>query len=304
MKILILAGGTGSSKLIRGLSSFSEDFTVIANVGDNIWMHGLYVCPDLDTAMYALAGILDSKKNWGVSQDSFNTLDQLGRLGEQNWFKLGDRDLATHILRSELLKRGLGLTQVTETLTARLGVRRRLLPPTDDHVETHVVTPSGELHLQEFWVRDGGRDEVREVRYEGIARARATDEAVNAILETDRIIFCPANPVTSIMPILGTPGIREALMNTNAVKVALSPFMGERPFSGPADKFMRSLGMPATSVSLARLYLGMVDSIVIDASDERMKSSVERLGVRCTVAPTAMTDQAAQARIARLMVEV
>ena len=304
MKVLLLAGGTGSSKLIRGFLSFAEDFSVVANIGDNIWMHGLYVCPDLDIAMYTLAGILDSTKNWGVDHDSFSTLDQLGRLGEQSWFKLGDRDLATHILRTELLKRGLGLTQVTEALASRLGIRQRLLPPTDDHVETHVVTPSGELHLQEFWVRDSGREEVREVRYEGIGRARATSQVISAIMETDRIIFCPANPVTSIMPILGISGIREALSKTDATKIALSPFLGQRPFSGPADKFMRSIGMQATSVSLAQLYKGIVDRIVIDVSDAGMKSDVENLGILCTVAPTALIDHEAQTKIARLLVDV
>ena len=304
MKILLLAGGTGSSKLIRGFSSFSRDFSVMANVGDNVWMQGLYICPDLDIAMYSLAGILDPAKNWGVVQDSYAAVEQLGRLGEQTWFRLGDRDLATHILRTELLRKGRSLTQVTRTLTARLGVQQVLIPPTDEHVETRVVTSSGEYHLQEFWVRDGGKEEVTKVKYEGIEGAHPTKEALMAIEETDRIIFCPANPVTSIMPILSIPGFREALMKTSAVKVALSPFVGDRPYSGPADKLMRSLGMAANSVSLSRLYEGVVDRLVIDPADEKMKGDIGRLGLRCTIAPTAMTDLAGQARVARLLVEV
>jgi LPPG:FO 2-phospho-L-lactate transferase len=207
-------------------------------------------------------------------------------------------------LRTELLKQGLGLTQVTEALTSRLGIRQVLLPPTDDHVETHVVTPSGELHLQEFWVRDAGRDEVRGVRYEGIEKARATSRAVEAILATDRIIFCPANPVTSIMPILNIPGIRQALVKTAAVRVALSPFVGDRPFSGPAGKFMSALGMESSSVALTELYKGMVDRIVIDSSDEQLKGTIEARGVRCTVAPTAMPDEAAKTAVARLLLQV
>ncbi len=304
MKIVLLAGGTGSSKLIRGLSSFTEDFTVIANVGDNIWLHGLYICPDLDIAMYALAGILDRSKSWGVAGDSFAVLGQLAKLGEENWFNLGDRDLATHILRTELLKQGLSLTQATRKLSMKLGVRQRLLPPTDDHVETHILTSSGELHLQEFWVRDGGREEVAGVRYHGMEEARATPEALSSLASADRIIFCPANPVSSIMPILSTPGIREALVKSKAVKVALSPFQGDQPFSGPAAKFMRSLKMEATSLSLARLYLGAVDRFVIDRRDELMKGEIEEIGVRCSVTETAMTDPGSETRIARLLVEV
>jgi LPPG:FO 2-phospho-L-lactate transferase len=302
-KVLLLAGGTGSSKLIRGFQPFLEDFAVIANVGDNVWMHGLYVCPDLDIAMYTLAGMLDLTKGWGVDRDSYSVLGQLGRLGEQSWFTLGDRDLATHILRTELLGKGMRLTQVTALLSARLRVRQGLLPPTDDHVETRVITPSGDLHLQEFWVRDHGAEDIKSVGYAGIEKAGATREAIGAILDTDRIILCPANPVTSIMPILKTPGIREALLKTGATRIALSPFVGDRPFSGPAGKFMSALGMESNSVSLARLYRGVVDRLVIDSSDERMKGSIEREGLGCTLASTAMNDQGAQTRVARLLLE-
>jgi LPPG:FO 2-phospho-L-lactate transferase len=304
LKVLLLAGGTGSSKLIRGLMPLLEDFSVIANVGDNVRMHGLYVCPDLDIAMYTLAGIIDQSKNWGVERDSYSVLEQLGRLGEQRWFTLGDRDLATHILRTELLGKGMRLTQVTKILSAKLGVRHLLLPPTDDHVETRVITATGDLHLQEFWVRDRGADEVQMIRYDGIEKARATTEVVESILDTDRIIFCPANPVTSIMPILNIPGIRQALVKTAAVRVALSPFVGDRPFSGPAGKFMSALGMESSSVALTELYKGMVDRIVIDSSDEQLKGTIEARGVRCTVAPTAMPDEAAKTAVARLLLQV
>ncbi len=303
MKVVALAGGTGSAKLLRGLSALGVELTVVGNVGDNIWMHGLYVCPDLDIAMYTLAGVENRRLGWGLEGDTFRALAQLGRMGESTWFSLGDMDLAISVLRTKLLREGRALTAVTEKLRRALGVRQRLLPISDEPVETRIVTPAGELHLQEFWVRERGRPTVKGVKYAGSSRARPTKEVEAAIADADRIVLCPANPVTSIGPMLAVQGFPELLARAGGRVSSLSPLVGRTPFSGPAGKLMKAVGLRADSVGAAERYSGFLDSMIIHERDASLVSAIEKLGIVCRLSNTKMSGPRDERRLAKELLE-
>ncbi len=303
MKVVLLAGGTGSAKLIRGFKNLPVDLTVVSNVGDNFWTYGVYVCPDIDVATYALAGTGDREKGWGIAGDTFHVLSRLSELGTETWFKLGDADLAVCLARTELLRRGKTLTEATVAVCGALGVRAAVLPASDHPIETHVVTPRGVLHLQEFWVRDRGRPRVLDVRYGGARRASPTKEVTSAISEADRIVICPANPVTSIGPMLAVPGFSRLLSMAPGRKVALSPMDGAGPFSGPAGKFLKAKGVRQDSVGVASLYARFVDSIVVSASDSGMGGSIRGLGVECHLTRTKISGPKDELRLAKELIE-
>jgi LPPG:FO 2-phospho-L-lactate transferase len=298
MKVVLLAGGTGSSKLLRGVRSLGVDMTVVANVGDNAWVYGAYVCPDVDIACYALAGISDRAKGWGIRGDSFQMLSLLARAGAETWFRLGDRDLANCLARTQMLREGRTLTEATEALADRLGVGCAVLPACDEPVQTMVSTPRGELGLQEFWVREKGRPRVLGVRYIGADRARPPARVREAVRMADVVVVCPANPVTSIGPTLAVPGYSELLRSARRV-VALSPMVGDRPFSGPAGKLMRATGVPPSSMGVAKLYSEFADALVIAGQDRGMARGIRRLGLDCVTADIRMGSASDEARVAR-----
>ncbi len=303
MRVVALAGGTGSAKLLRGLSDELGQFTVIANPGDNVWMYGLYICPDIDIAMYTLAGIANRKKGWGIEGDTFAALRQLKAFGEQTWFELGDMDMATCLFRTELLKRGETLTQVTKRLCRWLGVRQDVIPPTDNHVETHIITRQGEMHLQEYWVKRRGRPKSLGVKYLGANTAKVTREARDAILGADKIIICPGNPITSILPILAVGDFRRVLKNSNAYRVALSPMFGRGAFGGPAPALMRASEFEPTSLGVAKLYSDVIDEVVVHDRDGGMKGRIEALGMRCRETNTLMRNRGEERRVASILIE-
>ncbi len=291
---------------MRGLQGLAK-FTVVANVADNAWFHGLYVCPDIDTVTYTLAGLADEAKGWGLAGDTFRALEQLKRLGSAGtWFRLGDLDLATHIFRTEQMSKGKSLTEVTAMIARGLGVLDwRVLPATDEHVETRILTvEKGELHLQEFWVREGGNPGVMGVRYKGAERARATKSVLETLESADRMVIPPANPITSIMPIAAIHGIGTVLSKSKARRVAISPMIGGRAVSGPAAKLMIAKGLEPTSAGVARLYGGMVDVLIIDEEDRAQSREIEKRGISCVCAPTLMRSSADEARLAKLALEV
>jgi LPPG:FO 2-phospho-L-lactate transferase len=301
VRVVALAGGTGSAKLLPGLSAESDDLTVIANVGDNYTVHGLLVCPDIDIAMYTLAGVADRKKGWGVEGDTFRTLAHLARIRQDTWFKLGDADLSTHIVRTEQVRQGRTLTQVTKALCEGWGAQESVLPSTDDPAETWVKTPSGSLHLQEFWVRFRGRPKVTGVEYRGAAKARPTKEVARAVSRADVIVICPGNPVTSIGPILAIGGMKRLLADSSARRVALTPMLGSAPFSGPAGKMMTAVGASPDSAGVAGLLAGVADSIYIDRADDGLRARVERSGVSCKLTDARIEGPKDSRRIAREM---
>jgi LPPG:FO 2-phospho-L-lactate transferase len=301
LKVLALAGGVGGAKLAAGLEAVLPpgDLTVVVNTADDFDLWGLHVCPDLDTMMYTLAGIANPETGWGIEDESFAVLDMLARYGEDTWFKLGDRDLATHVLRTSRLRAGDPLTRITADLSGALGVKSDILPMCDEPVATILETPDGPLEFQEYFVRRGQRDEVLGVELRGIEDARPTDAVLGALAGADLVIFCPSNPVVSIGPILAVPGMRKALLSSSAPKIAVSPIVGGRALKGPADKMLDSLGHEVSSAGVARMYEGLVDGMIIDRADERERPDIEALGMRVLATDAVMHDAHDRARLAR-----
>jgi LPPG:FO 2-phospho-L-lactate transferase len=302
LKVVALAGGTGSAKLLRGLSRLPVDLTVVANVGDNAWFYGVYVCPDVDISCYTLAAIADGARGWGIEGDTFDTMGRLSVLGVETWFRLGDRDLATCLARTQLLRNGHDLTSATDMIRRRLGAKSPVLPACDEPVRTMVSTPKGELDIQEFWVRDHGRPAATGVSYWGAERAHPTEEVSRALKSADLLVVCPANPVSSIGPMLAVPGFTR-LLSAPKRRVALSPMAGGAPFSGPAGKLMRATGARVDSLGVAKIYSSFLDEIVISAVDERLRGLIEEEGVRCRLTDTLMRTPADELRLAKEVLE-
>jgi LPPG:FO 2-phospho-L-lactate transferase len=300
MKVVALAGGVGGAKLAAGLQDAlpAGDLTVVVNTADDFDLWGLHICPDIDTVMYTLAGIANPETGWGIAGESFESLNMLGRYGEDTWFKLGDRDLATHTLRTHRLSSGETLTKVTTELADALGVQSALLPMSDDPVSTVLDTPEGRLEFQEYFVRRGQRDEVLGVELRGIEDARPSKEVLAAISGADAIVICPSNPVVSVGPILGLPGLRKALASSSAPKVAVSPIVGGRALKGPADKMLLSLGHEVSATGVAAMYEDLVDGMVVDKIDERERAGIEAMGMRVLVTDSVMRGAKDRARLA------
>jgi LPPG:FO 2-phospho-L-lactate transferase len=303
--IVALAGGTGASKLLRGLAAVvdPERLLIVGNTGDDLEYWGLHISPDLDSVMYALAGLLDPTRGWGVRDDTFQCRAAMGRLGRDSWFGLGDRDLATHLARTDLLRRGASLSAATRALVAALGVRARLLPMTDDRVRTRILTPEGWLDFQEFFVREKAQPEVRRVAYEGAGAARPAPGLLAGIRQAEAVVVCCSNPVTSIGPILAVPGIVEALVTTPAPVVAVSPIIGDAPVSGPAGRLLAARGLPVSAVSVATLYSPWLDALVVDRRDAAQAPELTARGVRPVVGEALMADSESEKRLARLVVD-
>jgi len=269
-RVVALAGGVGGAKLALGLSRIlpPDRLTVIGNVADDFELYGLHISPDLDTLMYTLAGIANPATGWGVAGDTRGMLDMLRRYGEEAWFWLGDRDVATHLLRTHWLAQGIRLTEITHRLASALGVQHRLLPVTDDQVATMVDTvEKGTLGFQEYFVRWRWQPTAQRVWFRGIEHARMTEEVAVALREARLLVFCPSNPVLSIEPILAVPGVRDALKARRGPCVAISPFVAGKAVKGPASKLMPELGLGISPDGLLRYYAGLLDGLVIDESD-------------------------------------
>ena len=301
MRVCALAGGVGGAKLSAGLQDALApgDLSVVVNTADDFDPWGLRVCPDLDTVMYTLAGVANPETGWGLAGESFAFLEALAGYGEDAWFKLGDRDLATHVLRTRKLREGETLTGATESLARALGVPGRILPMCDEKVSTMLKTPAGLLEFQEYFVRRRQRDEVLGVDLVGIEAARPTGAVLEAVSEADVIVFCPSNPVVSLGPILSVPGMRDALAAATAPKVAVSPIVGGKALKGPADRMLSSLGHEVSSAGVAALYEGLLDGMVVDRADEGQRGKIEELGMRVLATDAVMHDPPDRARLAR-----
>ncbi len=305
MRVVALAGGVGGAKLAHGLQQVLApgELTVVVNTADDVERHGLLVCPDHDTVLYTLAGLADRERGWGLAGETWSALDQLGRLGEETWFALGDRDLALHIVRTARVRAGARLTEVALDVGARLGVPSRILPATDDRLRTRVRTPDGWLDFQDYFVRLRSRPTVLEVAIDGAAEARPSPEVLDALAGTERIVICPSNPAVSIGPILAIAGMRaalEAVRRRGVPIVAVSPIVAGRALRGPADRMLVSLGGQASVVEIARRYAGLAEVLLIDEADADLAGAVASAGVRPVVAQTVMTDDAGRAALARV----
>lgn len=265
--MIVLSGGTGTPKLILGLRRLipDEEITVIVNTAEDIMISGNLVSPDVDTVLYLFSGHLDDAKWWGVRNDSFNTHNALKKLGINENLKIGDADRATHIMRSEIMRKGVSLTKATAQLSHSLKVRAKVLPMCDEKVDTMITTPQGKMHFQDFWVGAHGEPDVIDVKLNGIEKANATKEVRKAIGSDDRVLIGPSNPITSIGPILGVKGMRKLLSENNVI--AVSPIIGDAPVSGPAGKLMIARGYPVSSKGVAQCYGDILDLMVIDERD-------------------------------------
>ena len=305
MRVCALAGGVGGAKLSAGLQEALApgDLSVVVNTADDFDPWGLRVCPDLDTVMYTLAGVANPETGWGLAGESFAFLEALAGYGEDAWFKLGDRDLATHVLRTQKLREGETLTGATESLARALGLPGPILPMCDEEVSTMLKTPAGLLEFQEYFVRRRQRDEVLGVDLVGIEASRPTGAVLEAVSGADVIVFCPSNPVVSLGPILSVPGMRDALAAATAPKVAVSPIVGGKALKGPADRMLRSLGHEVSSAGVAALYEGLLDGMVVDRADEGQRGDIEALGMRVLSTDAVMHDPPDRARLAREVLE-
>ncbi len=299
--ITALAGGVGAARFLQGLARIvpERDVTAIVNTGDDIELYGLHISPDLDIVVYTLAGIVDEERGWGVRGDTFHCLETLLKYGHETWFKLGDKDLATHIHRTYLLRSGLSLSEATERLCQTLGLKVKILPMTNDRFETIIMTDKGTMHFQEYLVKRRAQDEVTDVIFEGAEKAQPAPGVIDSILNADTVIVCPSNPVVSIGTILSVKNIKAALKKTEAKAVAISPIVGGRPVKGPADKLMRGLGLEVSAYSVARLYQEFLDIFVLDCVDRAEKERIEGLGLRVIVTNTLMKSIEDKVRLAK-----
>ncbi len=287
--IVALAGGVGGARLARGLAQIAgPGLSVVVNTGDDFDHLGLRICPDLDTVTYTLAGIANPHTGWGIEGETWNFMAQNTALGEADWFRLGDRDLATHVLRTRLLREGRTLSEVTAQLAARFGIAASILPMSDAPVRTKVATVEGELDFQDYFVRRQCNIAISGLRFDGAAEAEATPEVASALDRAQAIIFCPSNPYVSIDPILAVGGIRSRLERRGVPRVAVSPIIGGKAVKGPAAKMMAELGYEVSSLSVARKYAGFIDAMVIDREDAGLAPAIEALGLRVLTTQTLM----------------
>ncbi len=313
MKVVALAGGIGAGKFLRGLVRVvpGDDLTVIVNVADDYDVHGLRVSPDPDSVTYWLGGVFDRERGWGRREETFRTTQELRARGaEQSWFNLGDLDLATHLMRTDLLARGATMSQVTARIATHFGVTARLLPATDDRIATRIdaVDPStGEeldLHFQEYWVARHAADHVKGVRYEGAASARPAPGVVDALARADAVVLCPSNPVVSIGPILAVPGIRAAAVSRRPVVAGVSGIVGGAPVSGMADRLMPAVGLEVTAAGAAAAYTDLLGGWVLDEVDRDLEPRVAASGIRTAVTDTLMTDDDRAEALARVALDL
>ena len=303
MKITVLCGGVGGSKLVLGLhSEFPRDeLTIVANTGDDLTILGLHVSPDVDTIMYTLAGVSNQETGWGLEFDTFQMLTALSTYGQDSWFRLGDRDMTTHLVRTHAMANGASLTDVTAILARALGVTRTVLPMTHDVVATKVRTARGWLSFQEYFVKYGHADTPLEVRHEGAEFAAPTPQVIAALTDSDLVVIAPSNPVVSIGPILALPGIVQALDRSPAPKIAVSPFIDNRSITGPADLLMGAVGREPGSTGLLSLYGSWLDVLIVNDGDIADVAANKRPILKAT--DTLMPDLAAKRRLARFVVD-
>ncbi len=316
-RIAVLAGGYGGAKLSHGMALASAtrvaggadpiELSVIVNTGDDLELHGLSVSPDLDTVMYTLAGLANDETGWGLRDETWSTSAMLRRLGAETWFGLGDRDMATHVRRTQGLREGRRLTEVTGELAQRLDVPARLLPMTDDPVHTEIRTPDGWLEFQDYFVRRGQKDMVLEIRRRGIEAARPTPEVLSTIAAAQLIVFAPSNPFVSLGTILAVPGLLDALMAASAPIVAVSPVVGGVALRGPAARMLESLGGRASAAGVVEHYRGhypdLVDVFVLDTTDSEEAETLRTTGVSIDVRDTVMRTYADRERLATEIIE-
>jgi LPPG:FO 2-phospho-L-lactate transferase len=298
VKVVLLSGGGGGARFARGLDGVLApgELTVVGNVGDDLEILGLHVSPDLDSLLYTLGGLIDSERGWGRADETWSALESVSSWGGEDWFRLGDRDLGLHLVRTEALREGATLSDVTAQLARRAGLESRIVPATDDRMRTHVITPAGRFSFQEWFVARAHRDEVDAVEYEGAEHARSSPGAVDALAGADVILLAPSNPYLSIGPILAVAEIREAIRDRSIRCVAVSPLVGGAAVTGPLGRMLTSMAGGTTPAHVTDRYKGLIDALVIDESDAPAEADVELI-----IASTRMVDAESERRLAQLV---
>lgn len=293
----------GAARFLTGLTRLvkKEDLSVIVNTGDDIELFGLHISPDVDIVAYTLAGIVDEEKGWGIRGDTFQCLEMLKKHGLDTWFGLGDRDIATHIYRTDRLKQGFTLSQITDEVCRSLGLKVKILPMSNDKFETRVRTTDGSMHFEEYFVKRQAKDEVLGVEFVGAATAKPSPGVLEAILDAEVVIICPSNPIVSIGTILAVNGVRDALKRTSARVVGISPIVAGLPIKGPADKMLRGLGFEVSAFGVANLYSDFLDTFVLDVADVSQKERIEKLGLEVKVTNTLMNSFERKVELARVV---
>ncbi len=298
--IVVLAGGVGAARFLQGIVQLvpQEEVTVIVNTGDDREFYGLNVSPDLDSVMYTLAGLANEAQGWGIRDETYNAMKQLTAYGHEDWFALGDRDLATHIHRTYLLRQGQTLSEVTHDLCQHLGLRLHLLPMSDQSVQTHILTPAGLIHFEEYMVKRQCSDLVQDIQFIGASDAKPAPGVMDALKDAEAILIAPSNPLVSIGSILAIPGIHDRLHEASGTVVAVSPIVGGSPIKGPADKLMTGMHMEVSPVGIARYYRDFLDVMVIDQQDAHLLPAIEDLGIPAIATDTIMRDMTAKTALA------
>ena len=300
-KVLALAGGVGGAKLALGLRDIldEESLAIVVNTGDDEEFFGMQVSPDLDTVMYTLGGIANPDTGWGISGETFRSLNRLRQYGADTWFNLGDLDMATHIRRTQLLGQGNTLSEVTNSLCSSLGIAHSIFPMTDDTLRTVVITEISEMSFQEYFVKNRCDPRVISLRFDSPSECSPSPGFVTALNESDLLVFCPSNPFLSVDPILAVPGVRKKIENFRGARVAVSPIVGGEAIKGPAGKILRELGHEVSCVGVAKRYVDLCDVFIIDNVDADLASTIEKLGMRVVVTNTIMNNDQEKRTLAR-----
>ena len=305
--ITALGGGVGAAKFLSGLIrlNLNEKINIIVNTADDITIGGIRISPDIDTIVYTLSGNVDKDRKWGLKGDTFNCLTALSRFGIYGWFNLGDKDLATHLYRTHLRSLGYTYTEITSKIAKSYGLEDlNIVPMSDTDVETWIETDKGEMHFQEYLVKEKMLPQVKSIYIKGIENAKATKEVISSIMSAKTIILCPSNPIISIGPILKVGGVRDAIKRSKAKKIAISPLVGGVPLKGPADKLMRAEGLEVSSTGIAMLYKDFLDEIIIDVKDKSEANRIEKLGIKATILDTVMKSEADSVSLAQKILEI
>jgi LPPG:FO 2-phospho-L-lactate transferase len=303
---VVLAGGVGAAKLIEGLTYVVDpsQLKIIINTGDDLELYGLQICPDIDIITYTLAGLVDKDKGWGFQNETFNCLHTLKRYYDQGWFNAGDKDLATHIYRTDLFKQGYSKTEITRLIIKKLGVEAHLIPMCNEDVQTFIDTELGIMHFEEYYIKHQCKPKVRKIIYRGIENATLSQKISKFIKRAKKVIICPSNPIVSIGTILNVPGFRELLRNVKEKVYGISPIVQGATIKGPADKLMDSLGIEVSCVGVAKYYQDLLGSFVIDLKDCAHKNQIEKLGIKTSCFDTIMNSISKKKELAQFLINL
>ena len=301
--ITVITGGTGSIKLLRGLDSIlEENMTIITNIADNIWLFGLYICPDIDTTLYGLSGQLDKKKGWGIKGDTYNWLTSMKESSDNTWFQIGDKDLEIHLFRTKLFKDGMKLSDITKLISKKMNIKHRVIPASNQTIETTIITKKKQMHLQEFWVKNKGNLPINDVIYKGIERAEPVDNIIDIIKNSNKIIIAPGNPISSIGPTIAMKKLKRSLKESNAKKIAVSPIIRNKPISGPAGEMMRAKGFSVSNIGIAKFYSDFIDELVMDSSETENIDEITKMGIKVNQTQILMRNSLDEIELAKYII--